>query len=311
MNSLLSSEHSHGGLSELLCGFGEWGRFLDEVLLHGILDTLKPLVFLFFTYLLMEFIEHKASDKLRALMQKSGSLGPLVGGALGAVPQCGFSAAASNLYTGRVITLGTLVAVFLSTSDEMLPVMLSGNVPAVKIAAIIGYKIAVGIVVGFAVDLLLRLFGRQEREIDIDELCENDNCHCENGILSSAIHHTLTVSLFILAVNVVLGAVLFFVPSEELSDIIPQVPVLTHLVAAIIGIIPNCATSVALTELAISGVITHGTMLSGLLSGAGIGLLVLFRMNRRIKENLLITLLIVIAGALFGALAELIPFLSL
>ena len=296
--------HAHGGEEHI-------GSFFEEVFLHGIKDTLSLIPFLFLTYLLMEYIEHKAKSRAEAFIRRTGPFAPIFGGLAGAIPQCGFSAAASNLYSGRLISLGTLVAVFLSTSDEMLPVMLSGNVPAVKIAAIIGYKIAVGIVVGFAVDLLLRLFGRQEREIDIDELCENDNCHCENGILSSAIHHTLTVSLFILAVNVVLGAVLFFVPSEELSDIIPQVPVLTHLVAAIIGIIPNCATSVALTELAISGVITHGTMLSGLLSGAGIGLLVLFRMNRRIKENLLITLLIVIAGALFGALAELIPFLSL
>ena len=125
--------HAHGAESQDV-----WHRIYEEVLLHGILDTLKIIPFLFFTYLLMEFIEHKASGKTRAFMERSGSAGPLAGGLLGAVPQCGFSAAAANFYTGRVITLGTLAAVFLSTSDEMLPIMISGSIPAKAIFAILG-----------------------------------------------------------------------------------------------------------------------------------------------------------------------------
>ena len=130
----LHAEHgAHSGLSHFLSErLGAFGEFLDEVVLHGFIDTLKLVLFLFLTYLLMEFIEHKASDKARGFMRKSGAFGPLVGGLFGAVPQCGFSAAASNLYTGRVITIGTLVAVFLSTSDEMIPVLLTGNVGADK-----------------------------------------------------------------------------------------------------------------------------------------------------------------------------------
>lgn len=310
MTALLSAGHSHDHLLDL-SSLGEFGRFVDEVLFHSVLDTLKPLVFLFFTYLLMEFIEHKASERAEALMRKAGAFGPLLGSALGAVPQCGFSAAASNLYTGRVITAGTLVAVFLSTSDEMLPVLLAGNVPVTSALTILAYKVLVGIAAGFGLDLLLRLFGVKRDGIDIDEICDNDNCHCERGIFHSAIHHTLTVSLFILAVNVALGTILFFIPSEELSHIIPDVPVLTNLIASVIGLIPNCATSVLLTELCVEGVISTGAMLSGLISGAGVGLLVLLRMNRRPKENLLIIAVLVAAGVVFGSLAELIPFISI
>jgi len=303
---------SHSFIGEFLHEhLGGFGLFLEEVVLHGILDTLKLVIFLFLTYLLMEFIEHKASDRTRSLMQRAGSFGPLLGGALGGVPQCGFSAVASNLYTGRVITLGTLLAVFLSTSDEMLPIMLAGEVNIGKAMLIVVYKIIVGVLVGFGADLVLKLLHIKRDEIDIDEICENDDCHCERGIFMSALHHTLTVSLFILAVTLGINSLVFFIGEEGLGAIMIDIPILSHLICALIGLIPNCASSVALTQLAVSGIISTGSMISGLLSGSGVGLLVLFRMNKRPRENFVILGILVLVGVVFGAVADLIPFLAL
>ena len=280
--------------------------FLSEVLLGGFLDTLKLLPFLFLTYLLMEFIEHKASDKAERFMRRAGNFGPLLGGALGAVPQCGFSAAASNLYAGRVISVGTLVAVFLSTSDEMLPILISGRLSAGAIALILGYKAAVGILVGFGIDLVLRLTHRSRKEINIDEICDNDNCHCERGIFYSAVHHTLTIAIFVLIVTLLINTLVFFVGVDKLGRIMYDRPVVSHIIAAVFGLIPNCAASVVLSKLFTGGLITAGTMMSGLFSGAGVGVLVLFRVNRHWKENLTVLVLLVGAGIVFGLLADLV-----
>lgn len=281
-------------------------EFLDEVLLHGLIDTLKLVPFLFLTYLLMEFIEHKASDKAAAFMRRAGKFGPAVGGALGVVPQCGFSAAAANLYTGRVITLGTLIAVFLSTSDEMVPILVAGSFDIGDVLLILLYKAAIGALVGFGVDAALRLAHREEREINIDELCERDECHCERGIFYSAAHHTLTISLFVLIVTVAINAAVFFIGEDALGAVINSVPVVGNVLAAIVGLIPNCAASVLLTTLYADGIITVGTMLSGLLSGAGVGLLVLFRVNKHLRENIIITALLIAVGVAFGLLGGLI-----
>ena len=306
--ALLHAEHeSHGGLIEALRDrLGSFGTFLDEVVLHGVLDTLKLVLFLFLTYLLMEFIEHKASEQVKGVMTRAGALGPLIGGIFGAVPQCGFSAAAANLYTGRVITLGTLVAVFLSTSDEMLPILIAGNMSIGKVLLIIAYKCAVGIAMGFAIDITLKVMKVKKEEINIDEICDADDCHCERGIVISALHHTVTVSLFIFAVTLLLNALLFFIGDEALSGTLLDLPVVSHLLSALIGLIPNCASSVALTKLAMSGVISTGSMMSGLFAGAGVGLLILFKMNRRLKENAIITGILVLTGVIFGLAADFI-----
>ena len=282
------------------------GGWFSEILLQGFIETLKLIPFLFLTYLLMEFIEHKASDKANEFMNKAGRFGPAVGGALGAVPQCGFCAAASNLYAGRIITLGTLIAVFLSASDEMLPIMLSGDVKIGSVLLILLYKAAVAILVGFAVDIAMRLMHIKGEEINIDEICDNDNCHCERGIWYSALHHTATISLFVLLITFALNALVFFVGEDTLGEILRARPVISHIVAAIFGLIPNCAASVALTTLCTEGLISAGTMMSGLFSGAGVGLLVLFRVNKKIKENLIIVAIVVVSGIVFGLIGDLI-----
>lgn len=311
-SALLHGDHGeHSGFSEFLVDkLGEFGRFTDEVLIGGLLDTLKIAVFLFLTYLLMEFIEHKAFGRVNTIIRRAGAAGPAIGGLLGAVPQCGFSAAGANLYTGRVITLGTLIAVFLSTSDEMLPILLAGEVDISKILLIIVYKCAVGIFLGFSVDFVLRIFGKCKYEMDIDRICEIDNCQCQRGILRSALYHTLTVSLFVALVTFLIGTLIFFIGEDNISNIMVDIPVFSHFICSLVGLIPNCAASVALTRFATAGFISTGAMISGLLTGAGVGLLVLFRMNRNLRENLIIMGILVASGVLFGLIADLIPALS-
>ncbi|MBR7117636.1 MAG: arsenic efflux protein [Clostridia bacterium] len=309
---LHSSHGAHSGIFSFLTeNLGEFGHFLDEVVIHGLLEALMLIPFLYLTYLLMEFIEHKASDKTRAAMAKAGRLGPLVGAPLGAIPQCGFSTVASNLYTGGVITLGTLVSVFLSTSDEMLPIFLAGNVDIVVVLLIIVYKIIVAIAAGFVIDLALKLLGKDEVKRNIDDICEEEGCHCERGIFLSALHHTVTVWLWCLAVILALNSLVFFVGTEHLAAIVPDIPVISHLICAVIGLIPNCAASVALSELALSGVISVGEMMAGLFSAAGVGLFVLFKMNKSKRENWLVVLLVLLVGTVFGAVADLIPVFKL
>ncbi len=290
--------HTHGG--------EEAAHWAEAIFLDGLLDTLKIIPFLFLTYLLMEFIEHRAGERAESFMRRAGVFAPVVGGALGAVPQCGFSAAAANLFAGRVITIGTVVAVFLSTSDEMLPILVSGSVPAGTVALLVLYKTLVGIFVGLALDLAMRLLHREPEKINIDAICDEDNCHCERGIFYSALHHTATISLFVLLITLAINALMFFVGEETLASVLHGKPVLSHIIAAVFGLIPNCAASVALATLCTEGLISAGTMLSGLFSGAGVGILVLFRVNRNLKENLLIIGVVIAVGILFGLLGDLV-----
>ena len=301
MMSMLHA-HTEGDIFHLI---------FEEVFIHGLLDTLKIIPFLFITYLLVELVEHKASARVRELSRKAGRLGPLAGGLLGAVPQCGFSAAASDLYTRRVISLGTLIAIFLSTSDEMLPIMISGKVSIGYILAILGYKAAVGIAVGFLIDLILRKRrNKVYNTLPSDEKCECEHCSCR-GIFPSALGHTLTVGGFILISTLLINLLVVLLGDEAIKSIMYDKPFIGHLIAALLGLIPNCAVSVALTNLSVEGFITVGTMISGLCSGAGVGLLVLFRTNKSVKENLLTMGILVVSGVVFGMLADLLNFSAL
>ncbi len=280
--------------------------FLSEVVLEGLLDTLKLVPFLFLTYLLMEYIEHKAEERAQRFMSRAGVFAPLAGGALGAIPQCGFSAAAANLYAGRVVSVGTLIAVFLSTSDEMLPILLGGSIPVGTALLVVLYKAAVGIVVGFAIDAVVRAMHKNNEKINIDAICDEDNCHCERGILHSALHHTLTITLFVFLVTLAINSLVFFIGEDTLGSLMYDKPFISHVIASIFGLIPNCAASVVLAKLCADGIITAGTMMAGLFSGAGVGLLVLFKVNKHIRDNLIIMVVLVVTGILFGLLGDLI-----
>lgn len=283
---------------------------MGEALLHSIghaaLDTAKLLPFLFLTYLLMEILEQKAGDKAEVAVRRAGKWGPLMGGALGAVPQCGFSAAASSLYAGRVLTVGTLLAVFLSTSDEMVPIMLSGiasgQTNVLALMQILLGKVVLGAVTGFIVDLLWR----RKDTVNIHLICKQEHCDCEDGALKSAIKHTLKIALYLVIIGFAINLAIELLGEDTLATWFTDLPVVGVLVAALIGMIPNCAASVAVTQLFLDGVISTGAMMAGLLTGAGVGLLVLFRLNRRPKENLLIMGVLLGSGVLWGLLIDLL-----
>lgn len=278
-----------------------------DIILEALWDCVKLLPFLFLTYLAMEYLEHKAGDKLQNAIRKSGKCGPVIGSILGAFPQCGFSAAASNLYAGRIITLGTLLSIYLSTSDEMLPILISENAGIDMILKILGVKIVIGMAVGLLVDAVIsRLLRKNQDDMQIEHMCEQHNCHCEKGIVKSAFHHTVEIFIYVLLITIVLNAIIAFIGEEFLANLILNRPVVGELIASVIGLIPNCAASVVITQLYLNGVLSAGAMMSGLLAGAGVGILVLLRVNDKPKENIRIILLLYVSGVAAGLLIEML-----
>lgn len=278
---------------------------MSDVIIDTLIDAAKLLPFLFLTYLAMECLEHKAGDKAEVLIKKAGRFGPVIGGILGIVPQCGFSAAASNLYAGRVITAGTLIAIYLSTSDEMLPILISERAPVGVIVPILVTKAVIGIAAGLLIDFSMRVRGREEHA-HIHEICEQEHCHCEKGIFRSALSHTVQIAVFILLVTFVLNLLLFFVGEDVLAAAISNRPVAGPLLAGLVGLIPNCAGSVVITQLYLEGIIGFGAAMAGLLAGSGVGLLVLFRVNRDRKKNIQILGLLYGIGVAAGIVMELV-----
>ena len=279
-------------------------EILPDALLDAVLDTLKILPFLFLAYLLIEVLEHHAEDKTIALIHRAGAWGPAIGGALGVIPQCGFSAATANLFADGLITRGTLIAVFLSTSDEMLPIMISKNAPAPFILKVLGYKFLAGMLAGFLIDFAEKRFGKPMRK-ELHDICEQEGCNYEEGILRSAIIHTVKITAFLFLTSFLITLVVEMLGEEHLSNFILNKPVIGELLAGLIGLIPNCAASVIITDLYLQGGLSAGAMLSGLLVGAGVGLLVLFRMNRRNhKDNLITLALLYVSGVVFGLIGS-------
>ena len=275
-----------------------------DVLLDGLIDTLKLLPYLLVTFIILEFIEHKLSKKNQKILTKNQKIGPLVGSVLGALPQCGFSTMAANLFSARVITMGTLIAVFLSTSDEMLPIMLSEKTNIKLVLGIIGFKVVAGIIIGFIIDLIYR---KKEKTEEIHELCEHDHCHCKNkNIIISSVIHTLKIGLFVLIANLLIGIIIYKVGEDNVSNLLLNKNILTYFVSSLIGLIPNCAGSVIITELYLSNLITIGTLLAGLLTGSGLGILLLFRTNKNLKENITVLSLIYFIGVIIGIIVDLV-----
>lgn len=280
-----------------------------DAILDSLIDTVKLIPFLLITYIIMEFIEHKTSHKTKDAIKKSGHFGPLIGGILGVVPQCGFSAAASSLYSARIITLGTLIAVFLSTSDEMLPILISEAVDVRIILSILGIKLVIAVIVGFIIDLFFRKkFETSEDEPEIKDLCEHEHCHCEHGIFKPALKHTINITLYIFIISLVLNIIIYFIGEDNLAHILNSTPIIGPIIASLVGLIPNCASSVIITQLYLSKVLNFATMIAGLLVNTGVGLLILFRTNKDLKENIKITVLLFAIGVIFGIIFDLIGF---
>lgn len=313
-----------------------------DIIKDTLFDAIKLLPFLFLTYLLMEYLEHKTGDKTQNIVKKSGKLGPLFGGVLGIFPQCGFSAAAANLYAGRIITLGTLIAVFLSTSDEMLPILISKTAPVGLILKILALKLILGVIYGFIIDGVVGLIKKRKRELatekfkkssneekvkhehshkhnDHDDcheeepqeaiahMCNHDHCDCEHeGIIKSSIKHTVNILLFIIVITFFINTLIYLIGEDVIANAIASAPIVGILVASLFGLIPNCAGSVIITELYLSNLISFGSMIAGLLVGSGIGILVLFKSNKNIKENLKITGTLYVIGVISGFIIDMI-----
>ena len=321
--------------------------FLVDVLTESVIDTLKLIPFLFLTYLAMEALEHSASHHVRAAVEKSGKAGPVVGSIRGALPQCGFSAMAATLYAGRVVTAGTLVAVILSTSDEMIPVFVAHQESPTRLFGILALKVIVGIIAGLLVDVALRMLHRTgDGHPHIHELCERAHCHCEdvedeNGsaeaeseaqaatagehddvahrahehahghdhhghglwpIVRSALVHTVQVTVFIFLVTFVFGLLIEGVGEDAIGELLADHPVRATFIAALVGLIPNCGASVALTELFLDGTLAAGPMVAGRLVSGGVGLRGRGRTNADLRQNAAVTGVVYAVGVAVGLL---------
>ena len=278
-----------------------------ELFLHvaedALLDTLKMLPFLFGTYLLMEYLEHRASRQMERLLAGSHRLGPVVGAALGLVPQCGFSVVAANLYSGGLITMGTLIAVFIATSDEAIPVLLSQPGSWGLIGRLLAVKLVLGVLAGFLVDLLFR---RAPAQASGEEHGHAGHEHCEEGILRPALGHTVQIFFFVLLANLLLGGAVELLGQERLGVLLLGNSIFQPVVAALVGLIPNCAASVLLTSLYLEGTLSFGALVAGLSTGAGVGLMVLLRTNHKPKENLTVVGLLAAIGAVAGMAVQLV-----
>lgn len=281
-------------------------HILEHALEHTVGDVIGLLPFLFLTYLLMELMEHYAGSKFSKAIQNSGKFGPLIGAVLGVIPQCGFSATAASFFSARIIGVGTIIAVFLSTSDEMLPILLSEAVPFGTIAKILLSKAAIACASGyFASFVYQNLLRKKEGDMDIHVVCEEEHCSCEDGVLKSALKHTVKIFFYIFAITFLFNAIIEGVGEESLANVFSNLPVIGQMVAALVGMIPNCASSVVITQLYLKRVISAGMMMSGLLVNAGIGSLVLIRLNRHVKENVGILSAVYAFGVVWGILLDL------
>lgn len=273
---------------------------MQEIILDTIFDCLKILPFLFIAFLIIEFFEHKLSHKSENTIKKAGKFGPLIGSILGALPQCGFSVLATNLYITRIISLGTLIAIYLSTSDEMLPILIAEKAPLNSILLLVAIKIIIGLVCGFIIDLIIR----KEEPREHFEICEHDHCDCEHGIIIPAIKHTLKTLIFIFIITFILNAAFHYIGEDNIKHIFDKTNFFTPFIAGLIGLIPNCGSSIILTELYIAEILPLSSALAGLLANSGVALLVLFKSNPDIKENLKIIGILYFISVITGLLLK-------
>lgn len=294
------------GLRRLRGDVPERGDFRSVI--DFLVENLLLLPFLFPAYLVLEWVEAHAGGALGRKLGRVSQWGPFFGAAAGGVPQCGFSAAAASLYAGGVITAGTLVAVFLSTSDELIPVLLSKQMPVSFLCRLVGLKILFAVFAGFAVNAFLFCTGRCGPSPHVGELCAQSHCSCaeRKGIVVPALIHTLEIFVFLLVISGVIELVLHFCGGEEaLKGCILNKPFVGELLGGVVGLIPNCAVSVACADLYVEGGMSAGALVASSLTGAGMGFLVLFRTHRHLRQNLAILAVVYVFGVVFGAVGGL------
>ena len=279
---------------------------MKDIVIDTLIDGVKLIPFLFIAFLIIELIEHKLSNRNKDLITKTGKFGPMFGSILGMFPQCGFSVLATNLYVTRIVSLGTLISIYLSTSDEMLPILLSENVEIGLIIKILLIKLFIGMVSGFIIDFILR---KKESKVEADyEICHEENCHCKEHLLLSVIKHTIHITLFLMIISFLLNCLLEYTGILDTNNIIANNP-FSVFVTSLIGLIPNCGASVMITTLYLKDIISFASMISGLLTGSGVALLVLFRSNKKLSENILILSLVYFIGVGAGLIVELVDYI--
>jgi len=279
--------------------------FLLDILIDGIKDTFQLFPYLLVSFIILEYLEKRFHHKNKEILKKRTKIGPLIGGILGGFPQCGFSTMAANLFSNHVITMGSVIAIFLATSDEMLFIMLSKKIDIFFILKIIGFKVLVGILVGFLVDLF---YNSETGTESIHEECEKDHCNCsKDGIFLSGFKHALKITVFILIMNILINFGISFIGEDTIKKIfLQQANIFSYFISSFIGLIPNCFSSIFITELYLSHFISLGVLISGLLTGSGVGILVLFRSNKNLKENIMILSIIYFIGVILGIIVDLL-----
>ena len=277
---------------------------LIDIFLDALKDTLLMIPFLFGVYMLIEYMEHASSNKIEKAFKKMGPFGPLGGAVAGSIPQCGISAAAANLYSGKVISLGTIIAVFVATSDEAIPMMIANPGKISVLWKLIVIKIAVAVAAGIIVDIIYKLCCKNKsvnEEDHFHELCENCGCD-EHGILYSALKHTVNIALFVFFITLVLNAAISFVGEDIIAGLMMSDNFFQPFISALVGFIPNCASSVIITQLYLEdGILSFGSAIAGLCTTTGLGLIVLFKTNKKhIKQNLLICGILYVVAVITG-----------
>ncbi|MBO4422825.1 MAG: arsenic efflux protein [Clostridia bacterium] len=290
-------------------------EYLD-ILLDALIDTAKLAPFLFAAYLLIEYLEHRSSNKLAEFLT-NGKFGVPGGAVLGCLPQCGMSVAVSHLFSAGAVGAGTLVAVFVSCSDEAIPVLLADFEHIGAIIPLILSKIAFAVGAGYLFDLIFRKYRfhqdhHHDEEHDCDECEKIDEAHhhhcgekCDSNVFLAALKRSLEILLFILIINVVMGLAVHFIGEEAIAEFAQKNKLLQPLFAALIGLIPNCAGSVILTELYVGGSIGFGAVFAGLSVGSGLGYISLFKANKHVKDNLIIVGYVFILSVAVGTLIQL------
>lgn len=277
------------------------GAMILHALEHAFWDTVRMVPFLLAAFLILEALEHYSNRYMNRLLGRVGKAGPVVGAVFGCVPQCGFSVAAANLYSGGVITLGTLMAVFLSTSDEAVLILLGNPGSGTMILRLLLGKVLIGIVSGYLIDVIFR---KKKEEKHIEDLCRSCGCSDHSGIVKPALKHTLRLTVYILAFTFILNILLEWIGTETLTALLGRDTWFQPLLTAFLGLLPNCASSILITELYLAGGISFAAAMAGLCAGAGVGLAVLFRTNKPMKENLGILALLYVISAMVGLLLE-------
>ena len=282
------------------------GEMIFHILEHALKDCGKMLPFLFIAFLLLEVVEHYAKDKMERILSGMCYGGPLAGALLGCVPQCGFSIIAASLYSGGVITLGTLLSVFLATSDEAVLILLGNPGSEGVILPLLVTKVLIAVTAGYLVDVIGKRYKIAKHKHHVDEVCMDCGCHERSGVFMPALRHTVSIFLFLFLFTVGLNLVIELIGEETLAAFLLKDNILQPFLAAFVGMIPNCVSSVMLTELYIGEMISFGSVIAGLCTGAGLGIPMLCKMNHHKEENVKVILLLYGAAAAAGLILQIL-----